>query len=66
MNFETRSHDVHPKGEFEYFTCKDIETLTKSVKCHKAAGSDGIQPEHVKYAGQAFITVLTNIFNSIS
>lgn len=47
------------------FDIKQIASICRSLKTKKAPGYDGITTEHLKYAGEKCLTVLTKIFNAI-
>ena len=51
-----------PLGEFPVFTCDEV---THSLKLNRSAGPDYIDPEHLRYGGDALINLLTSIFNAI-
>lgn len=47
------------------FLQDDVEVAIKSLKLDKAAGADGIDPEHLVFAGPLFAKCLTVVFNAI-
>ena len=62
-----RFHDIlsSSPGDIFSFSEFDIEGALKTLKLEKASGPDGIDPEHLVYAGPLLIKLLTSIFNSI-
>lgn len=44
---------------------EDVTHACRQLKSGKAPGADGVQPEHLKYAGHEFIRLLTRIFDAI-
>ena len=48
------------------FTVEEVETCLKRLKCNKACGIDGLQPEHLKYGGQLLTLWLKQIFCAFS
>ena len=49
----------------EPFTCNEVEKAIKNLNNNKAADEYGITAEHVKYAGEPLLNMLTHIFNTI-
>ncbi len=44
---------------------EDVAKACRKLKSGKAPGADGVQPEHLRYAGQGFLRLLTRIFDAI-
>ena len=53
-------------GPDDLLTEETVGLLAHAMKKNKAAGIDGIQPEHLKYAGPICLKALTILFNSIT
>lgn len=47
------------------FSPSDIFESIKILKCNKAVGSDLLQAEHLKYAGQSLLTPLCDLINAM-
>ena len=58
-----RGHDAHGLGV--EFTLGEVRNCLRSLKYNKAAGSDGIPAERLKYSGGTGVQVLTHLFNAI-
>ena len=56
-------HDAHGLGVS--FTFDEVRGCLRSLKNHKAAGSDGIPAELLKYSGGTGVQVLTHQLNAI-
>ena len=51
--------------DFVPFTIEEVTEAVMSFKLNKAAGPDAIDPEHLRYGGEALINTLTILFNAI-
>ena len=47
------------------FTIEELERALHKLKIRKACGLEGLSAEHLKFGGQAILTWLLKIFNSI-
>ena len=47
------------------FTVEELEQALRKLKMRKASGPDGLFAEHLKFGGQALLTWLLKILNSI-
>ena len=54
-----------PLDDFSLFTDEEVAEAISSLKLNKAAGLDGIDPEHLRYAGSLLPATLTLLFNAI-
>ena len=60
------SHLVElPPGDHIYLTLTEVEQAVRSLPPHKAAGPDGVEAEHLLYAGPLLIDHLRSLFNAI-
>ena len=48
------------------FSVEEIELALKRLKCGKAGGIDGLQPEHLKYGGSSLALWLKQVFCTFS
>ena len=46
-------------------TVDEVAVACSRLKTGKAPGADGVQPEHLKYAGRRFLELLTSLYNAI-
>ena len=60
---ENPGHDAHGLGV--EFTFDEVRDCLRSLKNHKAAGSDGIPAEFLRYSGGTGVQVLTHLFNAV-
>ena len=56
-------YDAHGVGV--EFTLDEVRDFLQSLKNHKAAGSDGIPAELLKYSGGTGVQVPTHLINAI-
>ena len=58
--------DSSMTSTFRYFTDEEVEKVCRNLKKRKAAGCDGISPEHIYYGGNALFKALRVLFNSMT
>ena len=51
--------------DFTPFTEEEVNEAVQTLKLDKAAGPDGIEPEHLVFGGRLLVQHLTRLFNAI-
>ena len=64
--FQIDSYSRTEKYDHKKFTVEGIKKICLSLKSKKAPGHDGITSEYFRYAGNNFLSTLTNLYNRIS
>lgn len=58
--------NLNKNSDFLVFSDDDVCMAIKSLSMGKAPGPDGIEPEHIRHAGEPLVTHLTLLFNAIA
>ena len=57
-------HDIDQFLEHD-FTCEEIRKAISKLHMKKASGFDGVSSEHIKFAGDPLVNILTVLYNII-
>ena len=65
QEYLVKSYDFHDDPLDTPFQLNEVSAICKQLPNGKAGGLDGVQYEHLKYAGDSCLTLLTTILNAI-
>ena len=63
--YSLKSYEFHDDPLETPFNLSEVKAICQQLPNGKAGGPDGIQYEHLKYAGDLCLTFLTNILNAV-
>jgi len=65
VRFEEKFHSYQPASKLQWISVETVEKCIGNVKLQKAAGVDGIEAEHLRYAVHRIRVILVLLFNAM-